>query len=164
MDNTIQKITEIKQLRDNGFGEQARVEIIKLVNEYTTVAVVQVECAFIHDSLGYEHEAIPYYEKALELGIEGPLRVEAYLGLGSSLRCIGSYQKAAEIFEKAIEEFPNHRGLQIFYSMTQYNLGNHGRAMDILLTNLIETTNNQDILDYKRAISFYINNLDEVYN
>lgn len=163
MEKVYQKIDEIKHLRDNGFGEQAIAAMIKVANEHSKEASVQVECAFLHDSLGFEHEAIPFYEKALELGIEGPLRVEAYLGLGSSLRCIGSYQKSAEILDKAIEEFPNHRSLQVFYSMTQYNLRNHDLAMEILLTNLLNTTNDQDILKYKRAIAYYINNLDEVY-
>lgn len=47
--------------------------------------------------------------------------------------------------------------------MTLYNLGEHKAAMEILLQCLTETTMDQDILSYKRAIEFYSDKLDTTW-
>ncbi len=47
--------------------------------------------------------------------------------------------------------------------MTLYNLSEHGRAMELLLKCLIETTKDEEILSYKRAIEFYSDKLEETW-
>lgn len=88
----------------------------------------------------------------------------AILGLGSTYRTLGKYEKSQEIFLKGIELFPNNRAIQVFYSMTLYNLNEHNKVMELLLNCLIETTSDQDILGYKKAINFYYDKLDKVWD
>ena len=59
--------------------------------------------------------------------------------------------------------FPNIRAIQTFYAMTLYNLGEHRMAIELLLRCLIETTNNEELLKYKKAIIFYSDKLDMIW-
>lgn len=121
-------------------------------------------CAAIHDSLGYEQEAVPFYVKALENGIKGIEKIGAILGLGSTYRTLGKYEQSGEVLKRGVEEFPEAKELQVFYAMTLYNLGSHKEAMQSLLKLLAKTTKDEDILSYKRAISFYAEDLDKTWD
>ncbi|NWQ41069.1 hypothetical protein MLOOGBEN_10220 [Bacillus sp. EB106-08-02-XG196] len=48
--------------------------------------------------------------------------------------------------------------------MVLYNVEEHHRAMEILLTCLIDTTSDEDILHYKKAIHFYSDKLDKTWS
>jgi hypothetical protein len=48
--------------------------------------------------------------------------------------------------------------------MTLYNLHRYQEATELLLTNLAETTSDETILAYKRAIVFYAPQLDRVWD
>ena len=67
------------------------------------------------------------------------------------------------IFLKGIELFPNNRAIQTFYSMTLYNLNEHSKAMELLLKCLMDTTTDDELLKYKKAINFYSDKLDEIW-
>ena len=151
------------ELRREGKVKESNELLLKVVKEIPTDAYANYQCAWSFDLLGKETEAIPFYEKAIDLGLSGKDLEGAILGLGSSYRTIGEYEKAQTVFQKGMEEFPNNRALKVFYSMALYNLKEHDRAMEILLTCLIETTSDEDILIYKRAIQFYSDKLDTVW-
>ena len=111
-----------------------------------------------------ESEAVPYYETAIALGLSGKDLEGALLGLGSTYRTLGEYEKSKNVFMKGMEMFPNNRAIHVFYSMTLYNLNEHNRAMALLLNCLIESTMDEEILSYKKAIHFYKNHLEQVWN
>lgn len=46
--------------------------------------------------------------------------------------------------------------------MTLYNLEEHHQAMEMMLKNLVETTDDEDIGKFSKAIAFYANKLDMV--
>ncbi len=106
---------------------------------------------------------MPYYEEAIRLVLLRKELEETLLGLGSSYRALGDYAKSKDVFLKGLELFPNNRALQVFYSMTLYNLKEHHRAMELLLTCLADTTTDQEILNYKKAIHFYADKLDNTW-
>jgi predicted Zn-dependent protease len=60
--------------------------------------------------------------------------------------------------------FPHNRALQVFLAMTMYNLHRYQEAMELILTALAETTSDETILMYKRAILFYAPQLDQVWD
>lgn len=113
--------------------------------------------------LGEESKAVPYYEKAIELGLSGKSLEGALLGLGSTYRTLGDYHHSKRVFEKGKELFPNNRAFDVFYAMTLYNLSQHDQAMEYLLTCLLDTTNNTDIKNKEQAIRFYADKLDKVW-
>tara|TARA_Y100001933_G_C18918585_1_gene529990 strand:- start:716 stop:985 length:270 start_codon:yes stop_codon:yes gene_type:complete len=87
---------------------------------------------------------------------------EAYLGLGSTYRTIGSYDKSKKLLTEAIDRFDSN-ALKVFLAMTLYNLDEHAKAMEILLNTISETSKDEDIVTFKKAISFYSDKLDELW-
>lgn len=150
-------------LRKNGNYKESSELLIKLVKEYPNNASINYQCAWSFDLLGEESKAVPFYEKAIELGLSSTELEGALIGLGSTYRTLGEYDKSKNIFLKGIESFPDNRAIQTFYSMTLYNLNEHSQAMELLLKCLIDTTTNDEILKYKKAIGFYLNKLDEIW-
>ncbi|TVX96298.1 tetratricopeptide repeat protein [Cohnella terricola] len=148
------------QLRESGNLEEARSLLLKLLEQQPLNPSVWYQCAWLHDVLELEREAVPYYKKSLELGLQGEERQGALLGLGSTFRTLGMYEEAKLIFEKAIKEYPERREYQIFYAMVLYNMNEFSEAMSILLKQLAETSNDEGIQDYRKAILFYSDKLD----
>lgn len=150
-------------LREKGKLEEANSILVELAEQYPKDAILNYQCAWSFDVLGREKEAVPYYEKAIELGLpdEKDLQ-EAYLGLGSTYRTIGEYTKSKNILEEGLERF-KHNGLKVFLAMTLYNLGEYAEAMQYLLTVIAETSSDGNVEEFKKAIAFYSDKLDQVW-
>jgi|SRR5690625_2569910 len=151
------------EMRKNGDYKESNQLMMKLVQEYPDNPSINYQCAWSFDLLGEESKAVPFYEHAIKLGLSPQELEGALLGLGSTYRTLGEYKKSKIIFQKGIESFPNNRAIQTFYSMTLYNLQEHGEAMELLLKCLLDTTVDDEILRYKKAINFYSNKLDEIW-
>ncbi|MFT9819165.1 tetratricopeptide repeat protein [Lysinibacillus sp. NPDC056185] len=157
------RLQHIITLRENGKLEEANQLMVELVKEQPENGYYQFQCAWTFDSLGKEQEAVPHYEKAIQLGLKPEFLVDAYLGLGSTYRTLGQYEQAKRIFEQALSEFPEAEHLKVFYAMTLYNLSEHSKAMGTLLNTIIHTTNHKGIKDYSKAIKFYSDKLDQTW-
>lgn len=150
-------------LRQEGKHEESRALILELLSLNPDDALLNYQCAWAHDLLGLEREAVGFYERALNLGLQED-REGAFIGLGSTYRCLGNYRQAEHVLRRGLGEFPENRALQVFLSMALYNLGQHGEAMEILLRNLAETTQDDDIKGYRRALLHYASQLDMVWS
>ncbi|TKC18799.1 tetratricopeptide repeat protein [Robertmurraya kyonggiensis] len=157
------KLNYAIQLRDDGKNEEWNQVMVELVKEFPRDPQIQYLCAWSYDRLGKETEAVPHYETAIAFGLTGDDLEGAYLGLGSTYRTLGKYEQSKEVIEKGMEVFPHNHALKAFYAMTLYNLSAHEKAIELLLRSLVETTNNVDILRYKKAILFYSDKLDETW-
>ena len=151
------------EMRKTGKQKESNELLIKLVDKYPDDAFVNYQCAWSFDVLGLESEAIPLYEKAIKLGLSGKDMEGAIIGLGSTYRTLGEYEKSKDVFQKGVNLYPNNEAIKVFYSMTLYNLKEHDQAMEVLLSSLIKTTKSEEILDYKKAIGFYLNKLDQIW-
>ena len=157
------KLIRALELRKDNKKKESNQLLLKIVEEYPDNAYVNYQCAWSFDVLGEESKAVPFYERAIKIGLSGKDLEGAILGLGSTYRTLGEYEKSKNTFLKGIELFPNNRAIQVFYSMTLYNLNDHRKAMEILLKCLLDTTTDSEILNYKKAINFYADKLDEVW-
>jgi len=151
------------ELRKQGHLKESNAILFLLAEEYSQDAMIHYQCAWSFDVMGEEARAVPYYEKAIELGLSDKDLEGAYIGLGSTYRTLGDYEKSKRIFERGHREFPENRALQIFYAMTMYNLKEYKQAMEVLLTCLTETTTDSNIRNYQQAIEFYTHQLDRVW-
>lgn len=149
------------ELRKNDKKIESNQILLKMVEEYPNHAFINYQCAWSFDVLGEESKAVPFYEHAIKQGLSGKDLEGAILGLGSTYRTLGEYEKSKSTFLKGIELFPTNRAIQVFYSITLYNLNEPKKAMELLLKCLIDTTTDSEILNYKKAIQFYSDNLDE---
>ncbi|MDR7071542.1 tetratricopeptide repeat protein [Fictibacillus barbaricus] len=168
--NFCERFDKAIALREEGRAKQdetvlneARTLLLELAAAYPDHAQVNYQTGIAHDNTGLGKEAIPFYLKAIELGLTGPDLERCLLGLGSTYRVLGFYKEALETLRRGVTEFPEHRGLQIFYSMALYNSGNYKEAMEIVLMNLMETTNDEKLQYFKRGITYYAQHLDETW-
>lgn len=160
----VQLLDEAINLRESGKQKESNKLIMELVKEFPENAQINYQCAWSFDLLGEEEKAVPFYEKAIDLGLSGKDLEGALLGLGSTYRTLGKYQESKRTFLKGIELFPTNNAMRTFFAMTLYNLKEHQQAMDILLQCLLETSIDEDIQSYKKAIEFYADKLDETWN
>ncbi|MDQ0271622.1 tetratricopeptide repeat protein [Cytobacillus purgationiresistens] len=159
-----QKLTHAIQLRSEGKLKESNELILSLVNEFPIDPAIHYQCAWSFDVLGEESKAAPYYEKAIELGLDGEELEGAYIGLGSTYRALGHYERSKKVFLNGLNKFPNNQAILCFYAMTLYNLEEHEQAMGFLLKSLATTSADHDITDYKRAILFYADKLNDTWN
>jgi tetratricopeptide (TPR) repeat protein len=163
MNSLQEKLASAIQLRESEQHEEARQFLLALHHDFPDDPQVKYQSAWIHDLLGLEREAIPFYETSIRMGLAGYELKSALLGLGSTYRCIGNYQKSIETFQQARSLFPDAHEFNVFLAMAYYNMGEHSKAMELLLSSLVNTSNDEGILRYQRAIRFYSDKLDQTW-
>ena len=151
------------RLRASGQAEAARNRLLALAAAYPDEARVHFQAAWAHDVLGLEREAVPFYERALDLGLHGDDLAGALLGLGSTYRTLGEYQRSIARLRQGVEEFPDNRAMEVFLAMTLYNAGDHREAMERLLRIIVDRSEDASIREYNRAIAFYADKLDKTW-
>jgi tetratricopeptide (TPR) repeat protein len=158
-----EKLASAIKLRETEKHEEARQLLLELHVEFPNDPQVNYQCAWIHDLLGLEREAILFYEKAIQEGLSGADLKSALLGMGSTYRCIGEYQKSIDTFQHALTLFPNSHEFNVFLAMAYYNINEHPKAMELLLNSLAATSKDEGIIRYQRAIRFYSDKLNEIW-
>jgi tetratricopeptide (TPR) repeat protein len=151
------------QLRESGRDEEARTILLGLFRESPTDPVVNYQCGWIHDKLGLEKEAVPFYVTAIEGGLPDADLRGALLGLGSTYRALGQYELAAQTLERGDREFPEAPEFKVFLAMAFYNLGRHHDAVRLLLRTVAETGQAGGIERLREPILFYSEHLDETW-
>lgn len=159
-----QRLNKAIDLRSQKKYADAEILLKELICEYPNNAQVYYHYAWLCDNMERETEARPKYEKALELGLTGEDLKGCYLGLGSTYRCIGEYEKSITLFDNALEAFPSNNEYKVFKAMALYNLENHQGAMNLLLNVIAGTSSDEGIQEYKEAIEYYSDNLDKKFN
>lgn len=149
--------------REEGRDEEARQMLLELLHENARSAVVNLQCAWVHDKLGLEAEAVPFYEKALETGLEGEDLHDALLGLGSTYRTLGRYEESLRTLDRGVAEFPDDPAMGVFRAMALYNEGRGKAACELLLTIMATTDQPEPIAHYRNAIAEYARDLDRTW-
>lgn len=157
------EVQEALELRAQGNLEQSILLLKELATRYPADAYIQYQCAWSYDVLGLESQAVPHYVAAIKGNLAADDLQNAYIGLGSTYRALGKYEKSAQTLSEAINYFPNNEALKVFHALTLYNLNDHHEAMSQLLNVLTRTTSDETILKYKRALDFYAPRLDEIW-
>lgn len=156
-------LSDAINLRENGKHNESNQILLELVEVHAEDPAVNYQCAWSYDLLGEEEKAVPFYKKAIELGLSDKDFEGALLGLGSTYRTLGKYQDSKNILLQGVERFPTNQAMKTFLAMTLYNLKEHEAAMELLLKCLVESSMDQDIQAYNKAIAFYSDKLDETW-
>lgn len=149
------------RLRERDELEEARSILLDLAADRPDDPTVNYQCAWVHDRMGREREAIPLYERAISNGLSGEDLEGAVLSLGSSFRAVGEVERAAEVLGNGASRFPQNRAMQVFLAMALYDLRKHKDATALLLRSIAETSFDTKIAFYKEAILFYADRLNE---
>ncbi|MFE7467573.1 tetratricopeptide repeat protein [Streptomyces sp. NPDC057499] len=147
-------------LRAEGRREEARQRLLALCAAFPDDAAVAYQTAWAHDVLGLEAEAVPFYERALAgAGLTEEDRRGALLGLGSTYRVLGQYEKAVRTLREGVGQFPGDGALRTFLAMALFNTGAHHEAMRLLLELLASGSTDPSVREYHEAIAHYAQDL-----
>jgi tetratricopeptide (TPR) repeat protein len=149
-----------RELRAAGSHEEARALLVALAAAAPADAELQFEAAFVHDFLGLEAQAVPYYRAALAGDLADATRRSAYTGLGSTYRTLGRYADAERVLLEGRQRFPQAAEIEVFLAMVRYNLGQAKAAVRSLLGLLARTSSDAEVRAYAPAIEFYAQDLD----
>ncbi|MBW7895003.1 MAG: tetratricopeptide repeat protein, partial [Opitutaceae bacterium] len=95
--------------RHGGQVKQVLQRLQELDRRFPNVAEINYQLAWTCDVLGRGTEALPYYEKAVALGLPANELAGALLGLGSTLRNLGQFERSAEVLRSGQAQFPDNR-------------------------------------------------------
>lgn len=155
-------INDAIELRQSGEPEQAIKILRSLLENNENDANLNYQLAWCYDVLGREKEAIPHYEKAITEELEEKDQVEAIIGLASTYRTVGAYEKSKTLLEESLKQYDN-KALEVFLAMTLYNVNDYEQAVGLLLKLLSETSSDENIQKFSRAIEYYSNKLNQVW-
>jgi len=157
-------IKKARELRRADELEESQELLLELLEEHEDDPLVLYEVGGSYDVLGEEKEAIPYYQQAIDAGLEGSDLQECLVCLGSSQRNIGAFEKSVDTLKLAVNQFPDNNSGKTFLALAYYSDGQEDEAVRLLLDLLLQTTKDEDILAYADALDYYKDNLDEVWD
>ena len=102
-------------------------------------AAAAYEWASVHDFLGREGEAIPLYQRALDLGLDDVRRPQALVQLASSLRNVGRAGDAVRMLEHLEGDGIVGDAPKAFLALALFDAGRPGDALRVALSALAET-------------------------
>lgn len=138
--------------RAHGQSEEILPRLKSLDERHPNVAEINYQLAWSYDVLGRAAEALPYYEKAIALGLPPNELSGALLGLGNTLRALGQQVRAAEVLRSGKSQFPENREFDVFLALALHDLGQHSPAMQLMIETLCDTTEDPGLTAYQRAI------------
>lgn len=142
--------------RHGGQIEGVLDQLKSLAENNPHVAEIAYQLAWTYDSLGKEAEALPHYEKAIALGLPPNEQSGALIGLGSTLRNLGEFDRAADVLESGILQFPDQPEFEAFLALVRHDQGRKTEALQIAMSALLETADDPGITAYQRALRHYV--------
>lgn len=165
MDDTSRSsaVERVRALRRDGRHEAARELAVQLTAVDAHNALLQFECACVHDHLGREADAVPYYRAAIAGALGADELRRAYIGLGSTYRVLGRYTLAEATLREGLQRYPDAPELKTFLAMVLHNLGRSKQAIELLLQLLADSSADENVRAYAGAIRFYAQDIDRAW-
>lgn len=142
-------------LRESGDTEAAREVLAALAAEYPDDAEAQYQTAWVHDYLGLEAEAVPYYERTLTLGLPEPEQEGLTLGLGSTYRNVGRIADSIALLEHGVATYPDNHAMRCFLALSRCSNGEAREALALAFDVILDTGSSPSIDRYRRALLSY---------
>ena len=146
------ELAAIVGARAHGQAEEIFPRLQQLAARHPNVAEINHQLAWTCDVLGRAKEALPYYEKAVALGLPPNELSGALVGLGNTLRSLGQLERSAEVLRSGQAQFPDNAEFAVFLALTLHTQGRHAEALRLTLETLCATTEDPGLTAYQRAI------------
>ncbi|WP_246026458.1 tetratricopeptide repeat protein [Oleiharenicola lentus] len=147
-----EELDAIVGARAHGQAAAILPRLQQLDARHPNVAEINYQLAWTCDVLGREAAALPYYEKAVALGLPRNVLAGALLGLGSTLRHLAQFERSASVLRSAQLQFPENREFDVFLALTLHAEGKSGEALRLALEALCDTSEDPGIRAYQRAL------------
>ena len=159
----VETIEKARSLRREDRLEESQELLINLLEEYPDDPLVLFELGGAYDVMGLENEAIPFYERAIDEGLEGPELLECFICLGLNHRAIGEFEDAVELLENAASQYPEDNSAKAFLALAYYSNEQYAESVQLLLSLLVQTTEDEQIAAYADTLDYYKDHLDEIW-
>ncbi len=147
-----EELDAIVGARAHGQSEEIFPRLQQLDRRHPNIAEINFQLAWTCDVLGRSAEGLPYYEKAIALGLAPNELSGALIGLGSTLLALGQLDRSAEVLLSGRAQFPGNREFDAFLALTLHAQGRPGEALRLLIDALCDTTEDPGLHAYQRAI------------
>ncbi len=151
-----QRISDLWESIDDQSEEEFLARMDKLAAELPGRPEAAFERASSLDSTGHSDMAVPLYQQALELGLQGERRRRAVIQMASSLRNIGRASESVELLtaERAAGDYLDD-AVDAFLALALVDVGREREAVSIALTALSGhmTRYRRSLANYARQIS-----------
>jgi len=138
--------------RAHGQFNEILPRLVALDGKHPHVAEIAYQIAWTLDTLARPAEALPHYERAVALGLPPNEHSNALVGLGSTLRALGHFDRSAEVLRSGQRQFPDNREFDAFLALTLHAQGKHAEALALALETLCDTTEDPGLTAYGRAL------------
>lgn len=156
-----EEIKKIGEYRKSGRYEEAEGLLRFFIEKDPKNPKLNYNMACILDNQGREDEAVQYYENAISNSLGTEDLLGALLGLGSSLKVLGRLEESNSIFLEAMRQFPEKKELLVFHALTLFEMKEYEVSFNELIGVLLETTKDEGILNYRKAIESYKNEISK---
>lgn len=116
------------QYYDSPFYNEAKKELEKARELGISTAGLHSDLALAYQGLGYIEKAAEEFELAIEKG----QLIDDYISLASIYKETGKYDRALEIYEKAVQESPDNVSIYLNMGDIYLEKGEYSRAIDVL--------------------------------
>ena len=147
-----EELDAIVGARAHGQAEEIIPRLKNLDTRRPNVAEINYQLAWTCDVLGRAAEALPYYEKAIALGLLPNELSGALIGLGSTLRLLGQLDRSAAVLRSGRTQFPENREFDAFLALTLHRQSQHAGAIKLLIDTLCDTTEDPGLTAYQRTL------------
>ena len=147
-----EELDAIVGARAHGQAEEIFPRLQALDARYPNIAEINYQLAWTCDVLGRAPEALPYYEKAITLGLPPNELSGALIGLGSTLRALGQLERSGEVLRSGQMQFPDNPEFAAFLALTLHRQGKTADALRLALETLCDTTADPGLTAYQRAL------------
>ncbi len=127
-----------------------------LAGRHPQVAEIHYQLAWTHAILDRPQDAVPHYERSIALGLPPNELSGAYLGLGGCWRELGNLARSEEVLRSGAAQFPENSEFRVFLALTLHQLGRHEEVMQLLLTTLMETSQDVGLAAYQRELRYWL--------
>jgi len=149
------QLEAIRALRTAGRHEEVLPLAKALVAAYPQDARAQYAAACAHDRLGFERDAIRYYDEVFRLGVPADVRRGFYVGYGSTLRNVGRLDDAIAILGQAIADDPGYPAYGAFLALALGAAGHPRAALAAMLGCALDAARPDAFDGYERALTEY---------
>lgn len=147
-----EELDAIVGARAHGQTKEILPRLQQLDARHPNVAEINHQLAWTCDTLGRHADALPYYEKAVALGLPPNELSGALIGLGSTLRALGQLERSAGVLRSGQAQFPDNPEFAAFLALTLHSQGRPADALRLALDTLCATTDDPGLTAYQRAL------------
>jgi tetratricopeptide (TPR) repeat protein len=124
----------------------------RLLGEHPENARLIYEVGGAFDTAGQEQDAVEYYTRALELGLDPDVRRRCLLQFASTLRNLDRVDDSLAMFDQAIAEYPDSPSLKVFKALTLHASDRANSGFALLLTTIADHLDSPEVVRYEAAI------------